>query len=140
MESEDFDIVLGVTPRDDDTTAAYAQAAGITILQQPIAVGLTDLWNRLVAYGLREGYDYIFIINNDILISEGTISTLLSSLQANKEVALALPTTRHGAGSIVPEKIGKTCSLVAVPLFDLQTSCLPGQIRTKKWTILFPSP
>ena len=40
-----------MTPRDDDASDAFARAGGIATLVQPSAVGLTDLWNRVVRWG-----------------------------------------------------------------------------------------
>ena len=40
VHNDDFDFLLAVTPRDDDTTVAYARAAGFDILEQGEAVRL----------------------------------------------------------------------------------------------------
>ena len=54
VHTDDFDFILAVTPRDDDTTVAYARAAGFDILEQGEALGLSDLWNKVIDSLIRE--------------------------------------------------------------------------------------
>ena len=65
-----MDIMLAVTPRGADTTAAFALAAGLRVLRQPAADGLTNLWNMALQYAMEQGYARIIIANNDVRSKE----------------------------------------------------------------------
>ena len=52
--------MLAVTPREDDPTAEFAEAAGIPVLRQGIAKGLTDLWNQVRTECYREKSPSVF--------------------------------------------------------------------------------
>lgn len=64
-------------------------------------VGLSDLWNKVIRYGITNGYEHVFVINNDVLIGDGTIGSLVAMLKES-DASLVLPTTRQGAGSMAP--------------------------------------
>ena len=68
--TEEMDIMLAVTPRGTDTTAAFALAAGLRVLRQPAADGLTNLWNMALQYAMEQGYARIIIANNDVRSKE----------------------------------------------------------------------
>ena len=54
---------------------------------------LTNPNHKVIAHGLAHGYEYIFVINNDVLIGDGTVGSLVSML-AEPDASLVLPTTR----------------------------------------------
>ena len=94
-----FDIMLAVTPRDGDTSEGFARAAGVPVLVQPYARGLTDLWNLVLRHCLNRGYENCFIANNDVLVGSGTVGVMVSALQGKSGADLAIPLTRRGAGT-----------------------------------------
>ena len=87
---DDFDFMLAVTPRGKDQSDEFARAAGIATIVQPKAVGLTDLWNQVVKLGISEGRKYIFIINNDVLVGDGSVGDSCSCLSAFAPAAMLL--------------------------------------------------
>ena len=96
-QADDFDFMLAVTPRDNDQSDAFTRAAGIPTLVQPKPIGLTDLWNLVVKRGLADGRRNLFIINNDVLLGDGGIASMVSALETSG-ADLVVPSTRFGAG------------------------------------------
>jgi len=94
-----FDLLIAVTPRGDDASAAYAEAAGIATLVQPTAAGLTDLWNKVVQHCLAHKYSHCFLANNDVLVGAGAVGAMATALDS-RQLDLAIPFTRHGAGTL----------------------------------------
>jgi hypothetical protein len=98
--TDSFDLLLAVTPigaDDEHPTSEFAAAAGIAVLKQPKAVGLTDLWNRAVHYAFVEhDYDSIIISNNDVLVPDGTVSHLSASLRDPKWEVIAITSNARG--------------------------------------------
>jgi hypothetical protein len=115
-----FDLMLAVTPRGEDASAAAAAAAGIPALVQAVVTegvshgtkGLTDLWNTVVKHCLKEGYKHCFIANNDILVGSATVSVLVSALESGF-ADLVLPLTRRGAGTGDLEQYGDDSTALA---------------------------
>jgi len=82
-----FDLVVGVSPFPGDNTAAFLEAAGIFVLRQPTALGLSDLWNRIVRFAFTDhNYAHLIISNNDVLIPPGSVgaTTTLLDLMPRK--------------------------------------------------------
>jgi GT2 family glycosyltransferase len=49
---------------------------------QEEALGLTDLWNKIIMYAAKYNYQNVFIINNDVLVADGAIAALVSALDS----------------------------------------------------------
>ena len=75
-----FDLLVAVSPFPGDDSAAYAAAAGLSVLLQPEPLGLTDLWNRAFAYAVAHGYEALVLSNNDVLVPDGAVDGLVAGL------------------------------------------------------------
>ena len=79
-----FDLVVGVSPFPGDRTADYLAMGGVALVRQPAALGLSDLWNRLVRFAFKEhGYAHLIISNNDVLIPPGAVGGTVALLRAS---------------------------------------------------------
>lgn len=85
--SEAFDLIVGVSPYPGDSTADFIEAAGIMVLRQPKAIGLSDLWNRLFRYAFFDQahvYDNLIFSNNDVLVPPGVVTDMTAVLEQTR--------------------------------------------------------
>jgi hypothetical protein len=93
-----FDLLVGVSPYPGDSTGDYLEAAGIAVLRQPAALGLSDLWNRIVRFAFTDhAYAHLVISNNDVLIPPGAVGGMSALLQMDPG-KVATPLSQKGGG------------------------------------------
>jgi hypothetical protein len=79
-----------------DGTVEYLTRKGFAVISKAKAAGLTDSWNIGYKLAVILGYPHIILMNNDVLLTAGSIRLMHLSLLQN---ALVTPlTTKKGAG------------------------------------------
>lgn len=58
------------------------------LLDNPLGNSVAGAWNLGIDYGFEHDFNYIFVINTDILFQENAIDTLVDFAEKNKEYAL----------------------------------------------------
>lgn len=80
-----------------DGTAAFLRRKGYAVVAKAAAAGLTDSWNIGYRLASRAGYSHLLLMNNDVLLTAGSVQLLHLALQGN---ALVAPLT--SVPSLVP--------------------------------------
>lgn len=80
----------------DDVAQLEAGMAGGTALLKrlPVNLGFTGGHNVAIATALREGYDYIWLLNNDAAVMPGTLQELVTVIQASPQCGAVSPVLR----------------------------------------------
>jgi hypothetical protein len=94
---------VGVSPFPGDRTADYLEAAGIMVLRQPAASGLSDLWNRIVRFAFFDKsnngpYEFLVISNNDVLIPPGALGATKAVLSHSPN-SIATAVSQNGGAT-----------------------------------------
>ncbi len=63
----------------------------LTLIETNKNLGFSGGNNRGIKYALLNGADYIFLLNNDILVKENTLNELLTSIQTNSQIGAIFP-------------------------------------------------
>ena len=79
-----------------DGTIDYLKNNDFNVVQKKQAAGLTHSWNLLYKYYIDNNYDYLFILNNDVLIPNNSIEPILNLL-LNYTVVCPM-STKKGVG------------------------------------------
>ena len=72
----------------------------LTLIETGKNLGFSGGYNEGIKYALSNGADFIFILNNDIVVKEDTLDKLLSSIQTNDRMAAVFPTVLDLNGKI----------------------------------------
>ena len=83
---------------DGSVQAIRQQYPTIDIVESPTNQGYADGNTMGIKEALKWGADYIFILNNDVIVSDHTISELVSSLKRHEDWGIAAPKIYFSAG------------------------------------------
>lgn len=88
----DLDVVL-VDNGSSNGSAAQLLAAHpyIKLLRSPHNAGFTGGNNLGMQYALKEGYEFVLLLNNDTFVSPGFLEPMLRYLEQNRKVAAVQP-------------------------------------------------
>lgn len=64
---------------------------GIILIENKENLGYAEGNNTGIRYALVQGADYIFVLNNDILVDEGALLCLLEEMERDKSIGVAGP-------------------------------------------------
>ena len=73
--------VICIDDASTDHTAEVCQKAGVEFICHSKPKGLTYSWNYAYRYFLENGYDFLIISNNDVLIPKGSMESVVESLK-----------------------------------------------------------
>ena len=114
MEHLDEDIdVLVIADCSTDDTVDICNQYGYEVITKDEVKGLTDSWNlgyqrfKEKNHLLYEGYDYLIIANNDILIPIGSLTELLSVFEKWPYTVVVPLSTENGVGHTERQAIDK---------------------------------
>lgn len=94
--------VLVIDDASEDGTADVCRALGVSVIQKPDSMGLTDSWNRAYRAFVDGKYKTLIIANNDILVPRGAIEELVAALES---FALVGPLSSRNGVSHQPAQI-----------------------------------
>ena len=67
-------------------------------------VGLTQTWNDGVHFALKKlKADYMFLINNDVIIPEGTLNRLIAHIRNNRKIGVIGPLTNSPGDQLLQD-------------------------------------
>lgn len=72
----------------DDNYGNKVKALCDVLLPNPCGNNVSGGWNEGIKFGLKNGFDYIFVINLDIIFHKDAIQNIINYMEANKEPAL----------------------------------------------------
>jgi len=76
-----------------DGTEEYLKQAGIVYINNKENLGAAKAWNQ----GIKQSKgDYLFIINNDIIVCKDWIKNLINIYNSEKNIGILSPATREG--------------------------------------------
>lgn len=92
--------VVMVDNASTDDTVSYVtkQYPNTHIIKSDINLGFGQANNLGIAYALKQGCDYVFLLNQDAYLQENTIEKLIEIQQARPEFGVLSPIHLNGAG------------------------------------------
>ena len=87
----------------EDGTASYLRKIGYYVIKKPQSSGLSLSWNIGYELAALRSYQYLFIINNDVIVSSGALKEMRMLLE--NEVLVVPMTTKRGAGSTLAQDV-----------------------------------
>jgi GT2 family glycosyltransferase len=111
--------ILVVDNQSTDGTQAYITDAfsNIHLIESKVNLGFGKANNLGIAYGLKNGYDYFFLLNQDAYLEPDTIETLIKVQQLNPDFGILSPVQYDGTGTDMDHKFkvlfksSKNCKL-----------------------------
>lgn len=91
-------LVLDNGSRADDCAQLQAAIPAFVSLQRlPTNLGFTGGHNIAIALAIAEGYDFIWLLNNDAIVVPGTLLQLVSEIMLNEKTGAVSPVLRDSA-------------------------------------------
>lgn len=89
-------LVIDNGSRADDVALLQPIAARPHVILQaiPTNLGFTGGHNIAIEMAAREGYDFIWLLNNDVIVQPGTLNELVTVLQGNAQCGAVSPVVR----------------------------------------------
>lgn len=89
-------LVIDNGSRSEDAAALAAAVAtrDVVLNRLPDNLGFTGGHNIAIEQAIRDGYDYIWLLNNDATVAPGTLRELVAELQAHARCGAASPLLR----------------------------------------------
>jgi GT2 family glycosyltransferase len=98
--------ILVVDNHSTDGTQAYIKESFPTIhlIESKFNLGFGRANNLGIAYGLKGGYDYFFLLNQDAYLQTDTIKDLITMQKINPDFGVLSPMQYNGAGTDLDHK------------------------------------
>lgn len=95
-EADVTTLVIDNGSRPDDVAQLEAGMAGGDVLLQrlPVNLGFTGGHNVAISMAIKDGYDFIWLLNNDAAVMPGTLQELVSVIQATPRCGAVSPVLR----------------------------------------------
>lgn len=112
LESTKPYTVVVVDNNSADATVAFIKEnySSITILPQKENLGFGKANNIGMAYALKQGADYVFLLNQDAYIEKGTIEELISAHHKEPQYGIVSPMHLNGNGDALDFNFSKFIS------------------------------
>lgn len=103
LHSSDMAVqVVVVDNASSDSTPTIAKAdPGVTVIETGSNLGFGRANNLGIAHSLARGADFVFIINQDTVVSPSAISTLVTSALANQQLGIVCPLQLNESGDAI---------------------------------------
>ena len=111
-------IVVDNGSTDGSTDALRRADPGIVVLENFENRGYSGGHNEALRYGLREGYDYFWLLNHDTTFEAGTLAALVDTAESDRTVGAVSPVIYDTAH---PERIQFRGSLLRPGDFSVRT-------------------
>lgn len=85
----------------DDSVAIARSVEGVEVLQQSTNLGFGRANNVGIAYALRRGAEFVFLLNQDAEVEPNTISDLLAFMRRHDDVGVASPVHLDDSGTLL---------------------------------------
>lgn len=85
----------------DDSVAIARSVDGVEVLQQGTNLGFGRANNVGIAYALRRGAEFVFLLNQDAEVEPNTISELLAFMRRHDDVGVASPVHLNDSGTLL---------------------------------------
>lgn len=121
------EIIVADNCSTDDTIAIVEKYPQVNLLKMASNLGFGKTNNIGMKHALEQGADYIFLLNQDAWVFEGTIGNLISKMEANPKIGLMSPMHYDGTENNLDESFktyygrrrGKTGhNIVVVPFVN----------------------
>jgi len=101
LESTKDYAVIAVDNNSNDGTVNFINTnyPEVTLLQQTKNLGFGNANNIGISYALKNGADYVFLLNQDAYLQEGTIEKLIEVHKANRGFGILSPIHLNGSGT-----------------------------------------
>ncbi len=76
-----------------DATAGYLKKMKVRVIRNKKNLGVAKAWNQGIS---KAKYNYVCIINNDIIVSKGWLEAMLSFYKSRADAGVVSPGTREG--------------------------------------------
>jgi len=98
--------ILVVDNQSTDGTQAYIKEAfpGIHLIESKFNLGFGKANNLGLTYGLKAGYEYFFLLNQDAYLEPDTIECLIKVQQSNPDFGVLSPMQYNGSGTALDQK------------------------------------
>lgn len=93
-------IVVDNASRDDSIAIARAMD-GVEVIQQSRNIGFGRANNVGIAYALRQGAEYVFLLNQDAEVEPDTIGELHAYMRRHHDVGVASPVHLNDSGTLL---------------------------------------
>ena len=77
--------------QDDSVQRVLAEAPSVHVIQTGANLGFARGFNAGIEYCLRQGADYVFMINNDTVVAPDCLARLVAAAQAHPQAGLLVP-------------------------------------------------
>jgi len=91
-------VIVDNNSRDETVSFIKNNYPEITLLEQHKNLGFGAGNNIGISYALKNGVDYVFLLNQDVYIQENTIKKLIEVYNNNKEFGILSPVHSNGSG------------------------------------------
>jgi len=85
----------------DDRVAIARSVDGVEVIQQSKNLGFGQANNVGIAYALRRGAEFVFLLNQDAEVEPNTISELLAFARRHDDVGVASPVHLNDSGTLL---------------------------------------
>ena len=99
----------------DDSVARLRNVRGVTLIENTCNLGFTGGCNTGIRQALRDGTDYVWLLNSDAQVEPGTLGQLVAAAEADPRIGLASPVIRDAADGA---SITFCCGLIAHGTLD----------------------
>ncbi len=90
VDYPNFEIVVVDNASTDDSVAAIRQAyPDVVVLQNSDNLGYAEGNNVGIRYALKNGSDYVFVLNNDTVVDANVLTPLVETMEREPDVAVA---------------------------------------------------
>lgn len=122
--------IIVIDNNSDDTTVKYIEEnfSKITILQQDKNLGFGAANNIGISYALKEGADYVFLLNQDAYLDKETINVLIDTHKSNADFGILSPIHLNGNGTALESDFSKYLSVNKELQYDAIKSSFSKQI------------
>lgn len=139
IQKVQHDIVVLDNGSTDDSAAVLREAEGFELIESRFNLGFAGGHNVIIKQALERGYDYVWLLNNDLSVQDDCLESLIVAAESNAECALFSPVIKNRQA---PHDVQHAVSLLnltrtgVIEITDLSTAQLE-QDRHPKRVILW---
>ncbi len=95
IQKVQHDVVVLDNGSSDDSAALLRNHEGFQLIESKTNLGFAGGHNLVMKKALEQGYDYVWLLNNDSIVEEGCLENLIIEAEANTDCALLSPVIKN---------------------------------------------
>lgn len=109
LDGLDVEVLVLDNGSGDDSVEVLSNTADITLLKSEVNLGFAGGHNLVMQHALQQGFDYVWLLNNDACVDPGCLPRLVAAMEADASIGAVSPLIRDKAA---PHQIQHALSLL----------------------------